>query len=329
LIEETSGALVVSGSGLRLDGRPGADEVRVELSSGLLSSSPAGCTGQVCVFSAPGGVALGNAMAFPGVLEIHALDGRLFAILELALETYLRGVVSAEVPASWDVEVKMAQAVAARSYALAQIRDREGGYDLMSTTLDQVYRARENPGAVQAVTMTRGEVLASTGAIVEAFYHSTCGGHTEDPADVWPDAPSFPWATTCTTCADSPRYSWEARLRRERVATAHSAVARVDTLVLEERMSSGRVSRVSLVEGEASVSMPAPMFRRAIGTGTVRSAFFEVEASAEVLTLRGRGFGHGVGMCQWGAHGLAAEGRDHLAILAHYYAGTTIVRVYD
>jgi stage II sporulation protein D len=270
-----------------------------------------------------------SADELPGELTRVGDGEATLAILTLPMETYLRGVVSAEIPAAWGVETKMAQAIAARSYAISHLGSEEP-FDVRSTTLDQVYRPRENAGAVEAVAATRGLVLADPdrGAVVEAFYHSTCGGHTENAAEVWPKATPYRWATSCTTCAASPRYRWEVSLPTETVAGAHPGLDRVDAVRLDSAPS-GRALRVTLVAGETEHTMMATEFRRAIGTSTLRSTFFETEASEATFTFRGRGFGHGVGLCQWGTHGLVANGHDHRAVLAHYYRGATLHRIYE
>jgi len=329
LIRESEGPLAVSGVGLVTPQTAGLSSVTVEVVEGVLTSTGDVCRAGPCVFSAPAGVAIGGVGPFPGRLEVLAEDGELLAVLEVPIETYLRGVVSAEIPSGWPVEVKMAQAIAARSYALAHAGEPEALFDVRSDTLDQVYRPAVNAGAVAAVTQTRGQVLVADGALVEAFYHSTCGGQTENPNDVWPDASTFEWATTCTTDTESPRHTWEVRLSNRVVATAHADISHVDALRLDTRSESGRALEITLVDGETSVSMPAPEFRRAVGTRRLGSTFFEVRTHGDAVTFTGRGFGHGVGMCQWGAHGLVAEGRDHRAVLAHYYRGTTVLRAYE
>ncbi len=266
----------------------------------------------------------------PGELRRAGEGDEAIAVLVLSMESYLRGVVSSEIPSAWGIEEKKAQAIAARSYAIAHLRG-AGDYDIQSTTLDQVYRPRENPGAVLAVEETRGQVLVDevTRDLVEAFYHSTCGGHTEDAAEIWPAAPPHRWATSCESCAASPRYRWQVRLPLARIAAAFPEIEGVDAIRLDDWADSGRVLHVTLLDGTTEHPMDAPSFRRAIGTGILRSAFFETEARGDAIVFRGRGFGHGVGMCQWGAHGMVAEGADHLAILERYYRGTRVHRLYE
>ncbi|MBW2461982.1 MAG: SpoIID/LytB domain-containing protein [Deltaproteobacteria bacterium] len=329
LIGQSELPVVVAGVGLSTPRARELGSVTIEVVDGVLTSTGDVCEPERCVFHSPGGVAMGAAGPFPGRLEVLASEGELLTVLEVPIETYLRGVVSAEIPSRWPVEVKMAQAIAARSYALAHLDQPEAHFDVRSDTLDQVYRPGENSGAADAVTRTRGQVLAANGALVEAFYHSTCGGHTENPNDVWPDAPALDWATACTTDTESPRHTWEVRLSNSVVATAHADISHVDALRLESRSGSGRALEITVVDGPTSVTMPAPEFRRAIGTRRLGSTFFEARTDGGTVTFTGRGFGHGVGMCQWGAHGLVAEGNGHREVLAHYYRGTTVMRAYE
>lgn len=277
----------------------------------------------------------GGGGAYPGTLRLYHEGSRILVVNELPLETYLQGVVGSELPASWGVEVKKAQAVAARSYGLVQRARREGYYALESSTLDQVFRpGATDPRTVEAVEATRGQVLVQDDSLVEAFYHATCAGHTEAAAYVWPErGVPFDWSTTCDFCTSSPLYSWERSLSiadlSEALRREKSGMGIVTALKVLGRTPSGRARSIRLSTENGSVVLGGNDFRRIVGYTKVRSTRFEVEEADEGLQLTGHGAGHGVGMCQWGAQGMVAAEHDYREVLEHYYNGTKIAAMYE
>ncbi len=277
----------------------------------------------------------GGGGAFPGKLRLYHEGSRILVVNELPMETYLQGVVGSELPASWSAEVKKAQAVAARSYALVQRARREGYFALESSTLDQVFR----PGAVdsrtvEAVKATRGQVLAQDDSLVEAFYHATCAGHTEAAAYVWPErGVPFDWSTTCEFCTSSPLHSWERSLSiadlSEALRREKSGMGIVTSLKVLGRTPSGRARSIRLSTENGSVVLGGNDFRRIVGYTKVRSTRFEVAEVDDGLHLQGHGAGHGVGMCQWGAHGMVEADHDYREVLEHYYSGAALTTMYE
>ena len=277
----------------------------------------------------------GGGGAYPGKLRLYHEGSRILVVNELPMETYLQGVVGSELPASWGTEVKKAQAVAARSYGLVQRARREGYYALESSTLDQVFRpGATDPRTVEAVEATRGQVLVQDDSLVEAFYHATCAGHTEAAAYVWPErGVPFDWSTTCEFCTSSPLYSWERALSIAELSEAlrreKSGMGIVTALKVLGRTPSGRARSIRLSTENGSVVLGGNDFRRIVGYTKVRSTRFEVEEVDEGLHLTGHGAGHGVGMCQWGAHGMVEADHDYREVLDHYYSGATLTTLYE
>jgi stage II sporulation protein D len=289
--------------------------------------------GLVRVRAGPVGCLLVGDRRYPGVLAISRSGAGLQAVNELDLETYLHGVVGAEMPASWEIEALKAQAVAARTYAVARRLDagKAAPFDLRDDTRSQVYVGR--PPAAQAARIeeataaTAGLILAVRGRPFTAYFHSTCGGHTESAERVFDtDRGLEPLGgVPCEFCRDSPAFRWEARLAKADVEAALELPA-ITSLRAEDPGPSGRCREVRMEAGDVSRTMSSMETRKRLGYGVVKSTAFTAEFEGEEILFRGTGFGHGVGMCQWGARGMAKAGKPFREILLHYYPGAEIVR---
>lgn len=288
---------------------------------------------------------------YRGRLEIlRQDDGRLSLINHVTFDAYLKGL--SEVPRSWPIEALRAQVVAARSYALYRLR--RGGsnpnYDICSTDQCQVYRGVSvEQGAfgeawVRAVTSTRGEVLLYRGAVIQAFYFSTSSGRTKRS---FPGGSPLPYLRSVDgEDDDAPLARWAVRV---------SLADLGPILAAGGEWPGGTIASVRLSEGTVRVSgsgrsrsMSKRAFRSALNdeaaclfpdryptvgpTGrklpqTVPSIDFSLSQSGGAAVLAGRGWGHGVGMSQFGARSLAERGRTYDRILAHFYAGLRPSRV--
>ena len=272
--------------------------------------------------------------SYPGALELHKDGDRLLLINELELEKYLLGVVGAEVPAGWPLEAKKAQAVVARTYALMQRAEAVGPYHLEATTADQVYGGTAVDGTTRAaVTSTHGEILQEDGLLVSAWFHSACGGVTEDPADVWPDRPAHGNAVvTCGFCDTSPYDRWTVDVTPEDILdgliTSNHDVTKVTELHIRTRTASGRVRKIDIITDTGAVAMTGQQFREMVGYIRLKSANFTVEVVGDVFRLTGGGFGHGVGLCQHGALGMDKAGRQYREILSAYYPRARVEKIY-
>ncbi|HWP35861.1 MAG TPA: SpoIID/LytB domain-containing protein, partial [Thermodesulfobacteriota bacterium] len=279
---------------------------------------------------------------YAGRVEVAASGGRLLVVNALPLERYLVGVVGLEMDPAWPLEALKAQAVASRTYALHQRRARRAGgqqarpawpYDLEAGILDQAYSglAGEDARAAAAVLATREEWLADAGGEpILALFHSTAGGRTEAAAEVFRRPLPYLVSLLCPFDRASPVFAWRWTVAVEeveaRLLEAGYPAAGLEALGIGERTASGRV-RTVLVETRAGrFALPATELRRLLGYGRLRSTRFAVEREGAWFRFDGQGAGHGVGLCQWGARGMALAGHGYLAILSFYYPGTRWVR---
>ena len=160
------------------------------------------------------------------------------------------------------------------------------------------------------------------------MYHSTCGGRTEDAGSAWGKDVPYLRAQPCDDCADSPVYRWEHRMSEAevlRVATAFGVPPGKDVrIAVTDRTPTGRAIRVRISSGGVSRELQAAEFRKAAGYAKVRSLKMEIAPVGGEWRLTGEGWGHGVGMCQFGANGMARRGAGFRGILARYYPGTEL-----
>jgi stage II sporulation protein D len=302
-----------------------------------------------------------NGKAYRGVGEIIRDRTGLTVVNRLGLESYLLGVVSAEMGRRSPVEqaALRAQAVVSRTYALKNLRRwRTEGFDLYGTVADQAYGgvAAETAEGRAAVSETRGRVLTYRGALIEAFYFSTCGGRTAEGYEVFRSAVR-PYLRSVSDldesgtayCSISPRYRWREEWNGEALratlqrhlsplpSTGGAPIGTVTDVRITQRSASGRVEQLSIALGGSEVRVDGhTRIRQVFSTPAgqlLRSTAFTLMATGAgrnvtSLVIDGMGAGHGVGLCQWGAVGRARAGQDYQRILAAYYPGTRLERRY-
>jgi stage II sporulation protein D len=257
-------------------------------------------------------------------------------VLEVRLCDYVAGAVAAETSPDWPDEALLAQTVASRTFALHRLaRPRSRRYDVVTTTLDQYFvlphlvteRVRTLVERTRGQYLTAGPARRSPVAF-GAFFHAACGGGTDLPSAVWVAAgDEHHEAATCAECRRSPR-PWRAMVDRDEFLAAAGMSPetpgpwRVD---VEERTSSGRFRLLRVTAGGQDAVVAADTLRAHLGYGRVRSARFSWAVSLNHLRLEGVGYGHGVGLCQQGARGMAASGASYGDILGHYYPRSRLV----
>jgi stage II sporulation protein D len=246
------------------------------------------------------------------------------AINILPLEDYLAGVLGKEMPASFPLEALKAQAVAARTYALQKKLQRlDEVQHLGATVLHQVYGGlkAEEERAREAVAQTRGQVLLFKMEAVEAYFHASCGGQTETGKEALTRELPYLKARPCP-CGDTPAARWQARLSEAELKQAFE--------VKEARLAPGLLTSTgrykTLRVGGKSVA--AAEFRRRLGTTRIRSLKFHIKKEKGGYLLKGEGYGHGAGLCQWGAKRLAESGKNHVEILQHYYTDSQLMTLW-
>lgn len=252
-------------------------------------------------------------------------------VIELRLEDYVAGVVAGEMPASFPGEAQKAQAVAARSYALTRkIEAQAAGraWDIGAGVLSQMFSRTPGPAARAAAEATAGEVLALGMEPVEAYFHASCGGRTEGGlAALGRDLPYLA-PVECGRCGGSPRVRWTLRVPARELARAAGLSGAATGARVVARTPSGRAEKMEIRAGERRALLGAADLRQRLGFSRLPSLALDVRAEPGGFVLDGRGQGHGAGLCQWGAAGLAREGKGYKEILTHYYPGTEVVRMY-
>jgi stage II sporulation protein D len=282
---------------------------------------------------------------YRGVLEISVAGSRLRLHNKLSMEEYLAGVLGAEVPASaFPLAALEAQAVAARTYAMYALRrDEERGRALVFTADEafQVYAGvdKEHPRALQAIRETVGEVLTFQGAIFRSYFHSTCGGRTVDAWRVFDEPVLRPFGgVECARCGGARFASWQASFSPAQIEAALASWAAtkgihlggISEVEVSEKEPDGRARYLRIRHGGGSFEVHAPRFRgllAASGLKDLRSTAFQVSKEGGSFVFKGRGWGHGVGLCQEGAARMGAT-ESYRSILSYYYPGSDVTRAY-
>ena len=325
--------------------RPG----RTDLESGTLTAKA----------SAANSFILWNGKRYRGELSITPTDSGLLVINTLSMDDYLRGVVPLEIGNRTAAELAavQAQAVAARTYAYKHL----GGtrpFDMYSTVQDQVYGGidAEKPLADEGIATTQDVVVLYAGRPINTPYHSTCGGSTAGVSEVWYDQPDEPYlkpvsdripGTAKFFCDISPRFAWTQDFDAEGLRAVmekylanytnapKSGIGRVIDVTEQGRTPSGRLRALDVRTESGTYILRGNDIRFVLRDpkGTIlNSTFIDVSAAKDQtgvtrLSVNGRGYGHGIGMCQWGAIGRARAGQNYRTILETYYPGTTIGRI--
>ncbi|MEW6726349.1 SpoIID/LytB domain-containing protein [Desulforudis sp. 1088] len=339
----TSTALVGEGTEVLTAG-----ELRARLAKGSFSVASAGGTSTISAGSSQPFFVLqtGNEWRrFRGDLHLSSTGTGLLAVNKVLLEQYLYSVVPSEMPFR-EAEALKAQAVAARSYALGSLAGSAArDYDVLATEMSQVYRGMdwENPACTAAVEATRGQVLRSSGGeIVMAFFHSSSGGYTENSEDVWTQAIPYIRAKKDDFDWNPVHYNWTVTYDLsqlvDNLAKKKYSLFTVDDIQEVERTATGTRVKKILVTGREingrQVSYEifnADRVRSAFG---LKSSYFTMTKSFDAsgklvsVTFNGNGWGHGLGMSQYGAYGMAKAGYTYRDILSHYYTNVEIVQEY-
>lgn len=272
--------------------------------------------------------------------------GFLKIINKVQVEEYLPGVLTGEIGDLKQKEAYKAQAVTARTYTLTLKNNHiKEGYNLCDSPHCQVYYGAENikPKAAEAVEATRGQILTYKGTPAATFYHSSCGGYTEDITKVWGGNKSKPYLVSVRDgdnprkpyCAIAPKFKWKVKLYftgLTRIARQNEWINKneeaVGLRVSESGEPGGRVHELELYTRERRIKISATDFYHGVGRketwNAVKSCNFKIIQGKGYVILDGKGSGHGVGMCQWGAEGMARRGFTYKQILYHYYPGTVI-----
>lgn len=264
-------------------------------------------------------------------IRVTARNGLLYAVAVVPLEEYVAAVVSREAPKTFHPEALSALAVAVRTYALISMeKPRDATHDVVAGVEDQVFEGTDDiPGVFrEAARTTRGEVLSYRGSMARAVYHSTCGGRTENAKDAWGSDVPYLRSVRCDDCLESPARRWDCRVtvkEGKKIALTFGVRAGEDLKIgIDGRSSTGRASRIRISSAGVSREVSAAEFRRAAGYARVKSLRMEIVPVGNGWRIAGEGYGHGVGMCQWGGNGMARRGKTYGEILSRYYPETSV-----
>jgi len=252
-------------------------------------------------------------------------------IAAMPLNNYLEGVLAGEMPASWPIEALKAQAVAARSYTLFQINQRKNNiFQLEGSVLDQVYSSSISPDQLsvikQALAETEGMVLTHQNKIIKAYYHSDCGGRTEDPERIWGGARSNINSVEDRYCAFNPHSQWIFEISLEEMRKKIESP--IKSIRIVNTTPSGRAALIAFnVSDDKNILISGNELRKILGFQKLRSTLFSVRLDRDRITFAGRGFGHGSGLCQYGARYMAQKGAKVQEILKHYYPTARLLEV--
>lgn len=334
------GANSAEAAGYYLPIKPGKDMPRTGIvialeESGNLTVNNDRITSHSITFSSESGILYLNSRPFRGKIAVLKDQKGLLVVNELPLEFYVAGLINHEISSKWHLESVKAQAVIARTYALYQKKKRSAGiYHMESTVADQVYSGStaEDDRSFYAVKETLGEVLTYDGEIALAAYHSNSGGITEDSKNVW--GKDYPYLRSATSPfdKDAPNFSWTLVISPQSVEAALDAagysVSDVKEITPLRMTDSGRVTKLKVRHATGDIEISGEDLRKAIGYDRLKSTMFTVEITDGLFIFSGKGSGHGVGLSQWGAKGMAEKGYNYTDILRYFYPGARIERAY-
>jgi len=278
---------------------------------------------------------------YPGVIVISKL-GDILVVNQVKIEDYLKGVLPHEMgnlPEN-QIEALKAQAVAARSFAMAHRKPNEP-FDISTTIWDQVYGGVSRTDKIinKAVESTRGIVGVYNGKIIDAKYSSTCGGITENNENIW-IGERIPYLRSVRDsgwerkdfCESSPHYRWERVYdKKEFFEVVKKQINeffgktpnKIEWIRITKRTRTNRVRIIEINTDIGKFYLEKDQIRRLFSDdrGSLKSLMFQIKVKSSQIIISGKGYGHGVGMCQYGAMEMAKERYSYRSILTHYYKG--------
>jgi len=261
---------------------------------------------------------------YRGEIEVWKGENGLYVVNEIPFEEYVKSVVTAEVGTNWDMEALKAQAVISRTYAVYQ-KNTDGNlhYHITSSVLHQVYKGNSSDAmAANAVEKTSGEILTFNGKPIEALYHSTCGGKTELPEEVF--GKSYPYIKSVeSSCEASPYWIWERKIPLSEIEKSLN-ISGFKDMTVRSYTSTGRVKEVTLTSDSGERTIKSNDLRRQLGWQRLPSTNFTMTKLNDSVIFEGKGYGHGTGLCQWSALEMAKKGKNYKEILSFFYPGTEI-----
>ena len=341
LLATCKSSLTVSGQGrIRLTGMPsgrtayqGKGAATVSATNGkIMVNGTVLRDNRVTAVSEGVTINLSPSATYRGELSITAHAQGLSVINHIPVEEYLYGVIPREMPHTWEMEALKAQAISARTYVLyIKSKSRDKPFDVAATTSSQMYGGHkaEREKTTRAVNATRGRVISYQGNLIVAYFHADSGGHTEDAVNVWGANLPYLKGVPDKFSTHTPNSAWEVYLpfseMKNRLTRSSIDVGRITDVKPETQSASGRALGLALKSTRGTARMTGNNFRIRMGAERLKSTLFHLEPLKDGVRFTGKGYGHGVGLSQWGAQTMALKGYTANDILNHYYRDITIV----
>ncbi|MEK7702955.1 MAG: SpoIID/LytB domain-containing protein [Nitrospirota bacterium] len=321
----------VHAGGERLSVEPAYQAAEIALRRGITINGADSSKKSLTFTPERGGRLFVNGASYPGIIVIRAKNSGVSVINEVDMEEYLQGVLPSEMPPDWPMEALKAQAVISRTYALYQKRKNKGGeYDLPASVLGQVYKGDSvnHPRSAEAIKDTRRLVATYEGEVVLAYFHSTSAGPTEDAQERWGVDKPYLKGVSCPLDFNSPYFSWKREIPLSDLenALSQAGVETIATLAPFSYSKAGRVLKVRILHAGGETFVKAEELRRLLGYKTLPSTHFKIDSFGKILKISGMGWGHGVGLCQWGTKVMAERGLNFDEIVRYYYPGVILKR---
>lgn len=274
-----------------------------------------------------------NGRKFKGSIQFIKKDNlQIWAINYIDLEDYIKGILYHEASHYWPQDVLKAQAIICRTYAAYQMQENVfKDYDVTSDIYSQVYggSTSERYRTNKAVDETKGEVLTYQNKIFPTYYHATCGGHTEDASLLWSIDILPLKGVPCNFCQGSPHFRWhnvlsQSQIEEALVKSGFANFGNIKDIVILARDTTGRITDLEILTDKKDIKICAKDFRNIVGPNVIRSTNFTVSVVNHDVVFEGYGWGHGVGLCQWGAYFMARQGYKYDQILKYYYPGAKV-----
>lgn len=310
-------------------GVSGAADIRVLILDGEFNQiPPAGV--KISLLDTTAGRLLVGDKPYSGKIEVWRGPGGLYLINKVNMEDYVRSVIKFETGKDWDLEALKAQAVISRTYAVNKLMHAsQMQYDVTSSVLDQVYGGDvQDKNIAEAVDETRGQILVYNGQPIEAFFHSTSCGETEDPFEVF--GKHIPYLKPVKVDCDlSPYSQWARRFSagqlEARLKSGGLDTGAIKGIKIKSHTCTGRVGELEIDGARGCFDLKAEDARRILGWRALPSTDFSVQGDDGYWEFEGKGYGHGVGLCQWSALEMARQGMTYRQILDYFYPGTRLV----
>ncbi|ACC98062.1 Sporulation protein-like protein [Elusimicrobium minutum Pei191] len=308
---------------------------KVTISNGTLKVGSVSTSGEVLITPLKNTIFTIGGNGYTGKIIISPEKNVFNIIEETDIENYLYGVLPYEMSYSWHIEALKAQAVAARTYTAKTLESPVNKkFDLYSDVRSQMYKgsAKVYPSVKEAVDDTKNEVLKYDGKLFYTYYHANCGGHT-DP---------LPWGgaenkikplsgAKCAACGHSKNATWSnviAQNSIDKFAEKKDLKGGVTAISIVKKTSNGRAVQLQLKTKNGKKNVSCNDFRIAVGSTKFKSCHLtDIKKVSSGFSFAGRGYGHGTGLCQDGAHGMAKKGEKYKEILQNFYPGSKLSKI--